>query len=57
METLELLERIANGEDSFTQFKEKIIKSKDLAREFVAFINAEGGIIIFGIVDKTGEIV
>jgi len=57
METLELLERITNGEDSYTQFKEKIIKAKDLAKEFVAFSNAEGGIIIFGVVDKTGEIV
>jgi len=57
METLELLERIANGEDSFTQFKREAIKSKELAKEFVAFSNAEGGIIIFGIVDKTGEIV
>jgi predicted HTH transcriptional regulator len=57
METLELLERIANGEDSFTQFKREAIKSKELAKEFVAFSNAEGGIIIFGVVDKTGEIV
>ena len=57
METLELLERIANGEDSFTQFKEKVIKAKDLAREFVAFSNAEGGIIVFGVADKTGDIV
>jgi predicted HTH transcriptional regulator len=57
METLELLERIANGEDSFTQFKRETIKSKELAKEFVAFSNAEGGIIIFGVVDKTSEIV
>jgi predicted HTH transcriptional regulator len=57
METLELLERIENGEDSYTQFKREAIKAKDLAREFVAFSNAEGGIIIFGVVDKIGEIV
>lgn len=49
METLELIERIANGEDSYTQFKEQTIKAKDLAKEFVAFSNAEGGIVVFGV--------
>jgi predicted HTH transcriptional regulator len=51
MEKLELIERISNGEDSYTQFKQQIISSKDLAKEFVAFSNAEGGIIIFGVDD------
>jgi len=51
METLELIERIGNGEDSFTQFKQEPIKTKDLAKEFVSFLNAEGGIIIFGVED------
>ena len=57
METIELIERIENGEDSYTQFKEQAISAKNLAKEFVAFSNAKGGIIIFGIKDKTGEIV
>ncbi|MEA3229232.1 MAG: putative DNA binding domain-containing protein [Campylobacterota bacterium] len=55
METLELIERISNGEDSYTQFKEQAVSSKDLAKEFVAFSNAEGGILIFGVADD-GEI-
>ncbi len=55
METLELIERISNGEDSFTQFKREAIKSKDLVKEMVAFVNSEGGIIIFGVADD-GEI-
>lgn len=55
METLELLERISNGEDSYTQFKVQVVSSKDLAKEFVAFSNAEGGILIFGVADD-GEI-
>ncbi len=55
METLELIERISNGEDSYTQFKEQAITAKDLAKEFVAFSNAEGGVVIFGIADD-GEI-
>ncbi len=55
MEALELIERISNGEDSFTQFKREAISSKDLAKEFVAFLNAQGGIVIFGVADD-GEI-
>lgn len=51
METLELIEKISNGEDSYTQFKEQAVTAKDLAKEFVAFSNAEGGIVIFGIAD------
>ena len=51
MKQLELIERIANGEDSYTQFKQQIISSKDLTKEFVAFSNAGGGIIIFGVND------
>ena len=51
MQKLELIERISNGEDSYTQFKEQIIHAKDLAKEFVAFSNAMGGVIIFGVCD------
>jgi predicted HTH transcriptional regulator len=57
METLELIERISNGEDSYTQFKQQAISAKDLAKEFGAFSNSEGGIIVFGVVDKTGDII
>ena len=51
METLELIEIIGNGEDSFTQFKRESIAAKDLAKEFVAFLNAQGGKVIFGVED------
>jgi ATP-dependent DNA helicase RecG len=51
MKTSKILAKISNGEDSYTQFKEKIISAKDLAKEFVAFSNSEGGIIIFGVSD------
>ena len=53
METIELIERVLNGEDSYTQFKEQLISAKDLAKEFVAFSNADGGIVIFGIADNS----
>lgn len=51
MTKLELIERISSGEDSYTQFKQQIISSKDLAKEFVAFSNSDGGVIIFGVAD------
>jgi predicted HTH transcriptional regulator len=49
----ELIEQILNGEDSYTQFKEQIVSSKDLAKEMVAFSNARGGIIVFGVADDS----
>lgn len=57
METLELIERISQGEDSYTQFKQQAIPAKDLAKEFGAFSNSQGGIIVFGVVNKTNEII
>ena len=52
MKIKELLEKINNGEDSYTQLKETIIRSQSLAKEMVAFSNSEGGIIIFGVADN-----
>ena len=46
MDLYELVHKIKNGEDSFTQFKETIKDSKKLAEEFVAFSNADGGHLI-----------
>ncbi|MCX6250585.1 MAG: putative DNA binding domain-containing protein [Bacteroidetes bacterium] len=56
MEPLEYIERIQNGEDSRTQFKETINHPNQLAQEFVAFSNSEGGLLFIG-VSKTSEIV
>ena len=52
----EIKEIIANGENSYIEFKEEGIKTKDLAEEIVAFANSEGGIILIG-VDDDGNIV
>ena len=41
MQTQELIQRISNGEDSFTQFKEQAISARELAKEFVAFSEDE----------------
>ncbi len=44
------------GETSTKQFKETFKVAEDVANEFVAFSNSEGGSIFIGIDDKTGEI-
>ena len=49
----ELLKKISNGEDSFTQFKVNITNVDKLAGEFVAFSNAKGGWLIVGVDDNS----
>jgi len=49
METTELLEIIARGEDSRHQFKEDITNVNSLAAEIVAFANSGGGKIFIGV--------
>lgn len=56
MEALELLELIQQGESSSVQFKERLPHIDSLAQEMAAFSNAEGGKIIIGVNDKTGDL-
>jgi len=49
----ELIQRILNGEDSYTQLKKKITNSDKLAQELVAFSNSEGGLLIVGVDDNS----
>lgn len=49
METVELLEIAARGEDSRHQFKEDVTNATSLAAEIVAFANSGGGRIFIGI--------
>lgn len=56
MNKLDLIKRISNGEDSYTQFKVDITNSDKLTQEFVAFSNARGGILVLG-VDDRGDII
>jgi predicted HTH transcriptional regulator len=51
MDTITLLEKIRQGEDSHTQFKQGLIHAHSLAKEIVAFANSEGGLILFGVAD------
>lgn len=52
-----LVELISNGETSEVQFKEAFSNSDAIAAELAAMANARGGMIVFGVKDKTGEIV
>lgn len=57
MNALELKNMIALGETSRVQFKELMDSEPAIAAEMIAMSNAKGGVIIFGVKDKTGEIV
>ena len=48
----ELLEIIANGENSGVEFKRDDIRPEQLAKEIVAFANGQGGRIILGVEDN-----
>ena len=51
MNKAELLEIIGSGENSGVEFKRDNIPIQDLAREIVAFVNYQGGMILLGVED------
>ena len=57
MNTAELMDIINGGETSKVQFKETLPPPESIIKEIVAMSNSSlGGIILFGVKDKTGEI-
>lgn len=56
MNAIELLDIVSSGETSKVQFKETLDNDDKIAAELIAMSNSKGGIILFGIKDKTGEI-
>ncbi|MEO0554807.1 MAG: RNA-binding domain-containing protein [Bacteroidota bacterium] len=56
MNAIELLDIISTGETSKVQFKREITHNDSMAAEIAAMSNSLGGIILLGVVDKTGEI-
>jgi len=52
----ELLETTRLGETSKVQFKLKFDNQEKIAAEMIAFANSRGGILLFGVEDKTGRI-
>jgi predicted HTH transcriptional regulator len=45
------------GETSTVQFKKEFDNQEKIAAEMIAFANAKGGMILFGVEDKTGAII
>lgn len=52
----DIADLIRHGETSRVQFKLRFTTQKEIAREMAAFANCEGGVIIFGVEDKTGSV-
>jgi len=57
MNAIELLDIISTLETSKVQFKREITHNDAMAAEITAMSNSIGGMILLGVVDKTGEIV
>ena len=56
MNPTELQDIIKVGETSRVQFKRELGNQSKVAAEMIAFSNSNGGMLIFGVLDKTGEI-
>ena len=56
MTSEELRNIIKCGETSLVQFKQEFTTQKEMATEMIAFANGRGGTILFGVKDKTGDI-
>ena len=44
-----------SGETTMVQFKESFTTQKEIAKEMIAFANTKGGVIVFGVEDKSGK--
>jgi ATP-dependent DNA helicase RecG len=51
MTKTELLETIANGENSIVEFKNDSVEPHRIARELVGFLNSHGGTLLLGVED------
>ena len=54
MHKTELLDLLRNGEDSTLEFERDDVRDHDLAKELVAFLNLEGGVVLLGVEDEGG---
>ncbi|MDI3504891.1 MAG: ATP-dependent helicase RecG, partial [Bacteroidota bacterium] len=57
MNAIELIDIIGAGETSKVQFKRELDNRDNVAAELIAFSNSKGGMLLFGVEDKTGEFV
>lgn len=56
MDAKKLKAIIMMGESTTVQFKERVDDSYKIGCEFVAFSNSQGGLLVVGVNDKTGEV-
>ena len=56
MDAKKLKAIIMMGESTTVQFKERVDDAYKIGCEFVAFSNSQGGLLVVGVNDKTGEI-
>jgi len=54
MNGTDLLDLLRGGEDSTVEFKRDDVRNHDLAKELVAFLNLEGGVVLLGVEDDGG---
>ena len=45
------------GETTRVQFKQTFTSQKEIAKEMIAFANSKGGVILFGVEDKSGKLI
>ena len=57
MDSFEFKELCLCGETTRVQFKREFTSQKEIAKEIIAFANSQGGLILFGVEDKTGKLV
>jgi ATP-dependent DNA helicase RecG len=57
MNAIELIDIIGAGETSKVQFKRELDNQDKVAAELIAFSNSKGGMLLFGIEDKTGKLI
>ena len=57
MNSEEIKKIISQGETSKVQFKLRLDNKDSIADEMIAMANSEGGIILFGIEDKSGNVI
>lgn len=52
----DIIELLGQGEGQSLEFEKQIPSPEDIARDMVAFANADGGKIVYGIDDKNGHL-
>jgi predicted HTH transcriptional regulator len=57
MTSIELLDIIGAGETSKVQFKREFDNQDKIAAEMIAFSNSKGGMLLFGVEDKSGKVI